>query len=379
MSRFEIHVCMVSGQAAPNLLPLLDDEMRPQAVALLVTPPMRERAEYLKQVIMPRGIRVVIYALEKPDDFDGIQEVLLNILAENEGKRMALNATGGTKWMAMAAQEVFRSNNQPIFYVDVDTDQVLFLGEGKTPPHPLSQCIDIANYLAVYGYRIIHEEKPDLLPAWRELCQELVLNTVAWEMALGYLNYVASEAEEKNTLRVSLEKLGNQPVYLDTLIRECHKAGLIRGKGLDVIEFVDANARRFCNGGWLEAYASRLLGELRGEKVLQESPHLNITVQGGNSKNEVDVAFMARNRLHIIECKTKRMQGEQSGQAGAETVYKLDSLSELGGLGTKAMLVSYRKLRKADAQRAKDLRIKVVEGAQLITLKEQLRNWIKSR
>lgn len=376
---FDIHVCMVSGQAAPNLLPLLDAEMKPKKIILLVTPQMEQKAGFLKEVVMPRGIQVEIRKLESADDFAGIQDLLLELLAENENQRIALNVTGGTKWMAIAAQEVFRSNKQPVFYVDVDTDRVLFLADESIPPHTLSQRIDFANYLKVYGYRVNQEEKPSLQPEWRDLVQELVLHTIEWEKALGYLNRVASDAEGRNSLKLNLNEFGDQPVYLDALFRECHRAGVTKSSSLSSIEFASSDARRFCNGGWLEVYVSRLLGELRGDGLLQDPPHLNIQVQTGNSHNEIDVAFMARNRLHLIECKTKRMSGDRTGQAGVETVYRLDSLSELGGIGTKSMLVSYRKLRNADRQRATDLRIKVVEGPDLINLKDHLRRWINGR
>jgi len=85
---------------------------------------------------------------------------------------------------------------------------------------------------------------------------------------------------------------------------------------------------------------------------------------------------MARNRLHLIECKTKRMAGKGTTEVATDTVYKLDSISDLGGLGTRSMLVSYRQLKEADRQRAKDLRIKVVQGTQIQQLKSQLREWI---
>lgn len=377
MSEFDIHVCLVSGQAAPNLLPLLDETMKPQKVLLLVTPEMKEKAGNLKAVIQPRGIQVEIYELNAADDFSAIQEMLLTILVENDDKKIALNATGGTKWMAMAAQEVFRANNLPIFYVDVATDKVLFLGSNAIPHH-LSQRIDIENYLKVYGYQILDQESISLLPEWRELCDQLVINSVTWEMALGYLNKVASEAENKKTLKINLKDMGNQPVYLDALLRACCDAKVTKSSSLEMLEFTSTEARQFCNGGWLEIYVCRVLGELRGDGLLQDTPRLNMQVKGKSSPNEIDVAFMANNRLHIIECKTKRLAGSHTGQAGAETVYKLDSISELGGLGTRAMLVSYRKLRPADSQRAKDLNIKVVEGPQILTLKTTLRGWIKT-
>ena len=86
---------------------------------------------------------------------------------------------------------------------------------------------------------------------------------------------------------------------------------------------------------------------------------------------------MARNRLHLIECKTKRMAGKGTEDVTTDTVYKLDSISDLGGLGTKSMLVSYRQLKAADRQRARDLRIQVIQGEQIQQLKTYLRDWIQ--
>lgn len=55
---FDVQVCMVSTQAAPNLLPLLDDELKPKEVILLVTEAMKEKANQLQATIRPTGIKV---------------------------------------------------------------------------------------------------------------------------------------------------------------------------------------------------------------------------------------------------------------------------------------------------------------------------------
>lgn len=377
MSNFDTHVCLVSAQAAPNLLPMLDESLKPRNVVLLVTPQMEQKGQWLADVIRPRGIKVDICKLDTAANFDAIQEILMEILGNVPNDRIALNATGGTKWMAIAAQDIFRMNNSPVFYVDAETDRVMFLG-GNNPPHTLTQRIDIENYLRTYGYHIVHEDKSGLPVALRDLCEQMVLHVTEWESALGHLNRLASEGEEKKSLRVAISDATRLPIYFDRLLGECHAAGVITNKDMQSVIFADDNARKFCNGGWLEAYVNRLLGELRQEGLLQDSPRLNMEVKAGDTRNEIDVAFMAKNRLHIIECKTKRFSGQLAGQAGAETVYKLDSLSELGGIGTKAMLVSYRKLRPADRQRAQDLRIRVVESQQIQQLKALLKSWINA-
>lgn len=381
MAHFKTHYCMVSGQAAPNLLPLLDEVMKPDKVVLLVTPQMRANAQWLEQVIRPRGIKVVQQPLDLVDDFSVMQEQLMSVIEQEPAEEIALNATGGTKWMAIAAQEVFRMNGSAVFYVKVEDDKVLFLDSDR-PAHTLSQRIDLKSYIQSYGYDFRDKGQVTGLPQnLRELCQQMILNVNEWQGAIGNLNLLASEAQSKNSLRIKAAEIPKHPdSHLDTLLDACHQAGVIReGSSRGQVVFTDEDARTWANGGWLEDYVNAQLNALKGEGVIQDSPRLNLHIhrQGETSHNEVDVCFMARNRLHLIECKTKRMSGKKTEGVATETVYKLDSISDLGGLGTKSMLVSYRKLTSADEKRAKDLRIRVVQGGQLLNLKSLLRDWIQ--
>jgi len=380
MAKFKTHFCMVSQQAAPNLLPLLDVTMKPEKVVLLVTPEMQKQADYLEQVIKPRGIKVVQQPLTVIDDFSAMQEQLMAMVESEPKEEIALNATGGTKWMAIAAQEVFRMNGSTVFYVKAKDDKVLFL-DGDPASHDLSQRIDLKNYIQAYGYEFRGKNQfTGLPPNQRDLCERLVLKVEQWQGAIGQLNLLASTAEDRKTLSLQLNAaLKYTDPQLSVLLAECAEAGLLRNKVDDHIHFTDEAARSWANGGWLESYVTSKLNELKGEAVIQDSPRANLHIHrvGATSHNEVDVCFMARNRLHLIECKTKRMAGKGAAEGTKDTVYKLDSLSDLGGLATKSMLISYRKLTPADKQRAKDLRIRVIQGAQLQQLKPLLRDWIK--
>lgn len=381
MNRFKTHFCLVSQQAAPNLLPLLDNEMRPEKVVLLVTEQMEKQADYLERVIRPRGIKVVHRQLRIIDDFDAMENELIDLIDNEPADEIALNVTGGTKWMAITAQEVFRSYGAAVFYVKVEDDKVLFLGDDPAS-HILSQRIDLNSYIKAYGYEFREHSQPrGLSQNLREVCEQLVLKVDAWQGAIGQLNLLASEAEAKKTLVFRLSSTVPRPdAELMNLIGECEMGGILQRTSEDRWSFSDENSRAWANGGWLESYVNSRLNELKGEAVIQDSPHLNLQINriGSPSHNEIDVCFMARNRLHIIECKTKRMAGKGRVDATTETVYKLDSISELGGLGTKSMLVSYRRLGPADEQRANDLGIKVVQGAKIQQMKAILREWIVS-
>src|SRR5690554_5534748 len=229
--QFKTHFCLVSAQAAPNLLPLLDAAVKPEKVVLLVTPQMKDKADYLAAVIRTKGVKVEQQEFIVSDDFDAMQERLLELIAAEsaEPEQIALNATGGTKWMAIAAQEVFRLNDSPVFYVDVDQDQVLFVDKNRAS-HKLTESIKLNNYIQAYGYEKREPTKPTgLKPELRDLCQQLVLRVGDWQQALGQLNWLASEAQNKNPLSVHVQDtLRRQPQdpQLPALLREFEHAGI---------------------------------------------------------------------------------------------------------------------------------------------------------
>ena len=105
-------LCLVSAQATPNLTPALDPATRPRRVILLVSPDMHAKAEWLEQVLRPRGVRVDRWPIDDAWDVEGVQSRLLELLDRErdamEAGAIALNATGGTKPMSIAAYEVFR-------------------------------------------------------------------------------------------------------------------------------------------------------------------------------------------------------------------------------------------------------------------------------
>lgn len=132
--------------------------------------------------------------------------------------------------------------------------------------------------------------------------------------------------------------------------------------------FSNEEARFFANGGWLEWHLHRELCALKAECGIQYMA-LGLQLQHGGGKNELDVAILARNSLYIVECKTRNFK--QNDKA-SDAIFKLDSLSKLGGLRTKGILVSYRPLNDADKGRAAELGIKTIAGLELQRLREKL-------
>lgn len=386
--KIDIHVCLVSQQATPNLAPILATEFRPREVILMVSQQMQQQADALESVLKKYGVTCTQVAIIDPYDISKMTEQFLDLVAQRETESIGLNVTGGTKPMAIAAQEAFRLADKPVFYVNPETNAIQFLSPG-TAPLLLPCKMKIDDYLSAHGYGVVGDlqRQSKGSAALTRLTETLALNVMPFGRAIGTMNFLANQAELKDDrrgrevyrpcLEVEVDASTLQDESWLKLAELFAGAGVLKLAGSKLC-FTDIDTRFYANGGWLEDHVfgiTRSLNPLNLQDVA-----LNMRVKNsfgtGHAENEIDVALLARNRLHLIECKTRNFRRE--GTHGAEALYKLDSLAALGGLNTRCMLVSYRELGRADKQRAKDLKVKTVEAHQLRDLKNQLQSWIAS-
>jgi hypothetical protein len=373
--KFDIHVCLVSKQPTPNLTPVMDPAFRPKSVILMVSNEMRKTAEALKAVYKKYQVGVTQEVVSDPYDFEPMIKQYATILSRHQDDSICLNVTGGTKVMAMAAQTAFQIFDKPIFYVNVETNEIQFM---KTPylKIPSIGKLTIDDYLVAHGYDVIGELKRSMpvSQAHRDLTRTLVLNIGSFSKSIGRINALAQLAEINKSLMVPLDETDNKNENLIRLLSSFSQAGVLNVAPKN-ITFIDENARFYANGGWLEEFVFNTVKEI----TTQDSA-VDVEVQkhdGEHSKNQIDVMVLAKNRLHLIECKTSNLLRE--GEHGTEALYKLDSLTALGGLNTRNMLVSYRPLKDTDLQRAKDLKIKVISEGELSNLKNLIESWLKGK
>jgi len=303
---YGIHVCLVSQQATPNLIPALDSRTRPHEVVLVVSPDMQERANWLSQAFLARGIRVSDCPVADAWGIACVQDALLDLLARREGEALALNVTGGTKPMAMAAQEVFRASGHSVFYVHPERNEIIPLWPRRESIR-MEDRVEISEYLAVHGFRELSRDATEFTDGHYLLCDE-------W-------------------------------------VKEVERFGESLRRVARVI------------GGLREALGSHDVAR-----------SLRVESRGG-VRNEIDVAFLSQNRLFLVECKSRRMHGDAQDGPGPETLYKLDSLTALGGLNTRGLLVSYQPVDDWDRKRARELRIKIVQAGELRNLAKHVREW----
>ncbi len=299
-----VHVCLVSAQAAPNLLPALDPELKPKEVVLLVSQKMRAAADALSMVFKELGIRTDLIPLEDEHSSRVIEETLLQIASEREGEEILLNLTGGTKLMALVAQQtVAQEENWRSFYVDVDTDVVVWLD--KTPGKKLAEQLRLRHYLKSYGFDLSDSpERPQITHEQRNLMQTLITQIGSLEKPLTQLNWLTQQAEDKKQLKITMDTQQADSRSLEALLRHFAEAGFLQVNG-NTISYADETARNFVKGGWLELYTYSCVVDVTGETGIRDKAAGLEVMSKEGVKNEMDIAMMVRNRLFVIECKKR--------------------------------------------------------------------------
>lgn len=367
------HLCLVSAQPIPNLTPALDKDFSPDKVILAVSPQMQEQAKHQEEVL--KRFKVPVEQLDLPDAYDisSLLDTFIRFLDAHEGEEILLNATGGTKPMAIAAQEAFRMAGLPVFYVHDRDDKIIWLDRQKAA-QDISTRMKLEPFLQAHGYTLDSCGIPgEIRKEWKSLAEEIVNFKDSDTRAVAALNAIAANAKESNKLEARLSKEAKG--VLGAILHKMYDAGVVKYYDDLKVEFSSEEARFFANGGWLEIYLNGCLSRIDG---LQDHT-VNMNVRTGSGvKNELDGAILYRNRLVLLECKT-RSYDSSSIQDITDALYKLDSLTALGGLRTSGIFISYFPLPDFILNRAKVLNIHVCHRDDIKRLPEFIKAKVISR
>ncbi len=159
------------------------------------------------------------------------------------------------------------------------------------------------------------------------------------------------------------------------------KAGLLRRLRGTEVEIPDRETADYLKGFWFEEYVYMAARSPDVDEVL-----LNVRGKWDAAgrkapKNEFDVLVSRKNRLFFMSCKTANPDRKETGGDGAvgkKYLYELDSLGDSAlGLFGKKMLVSARRIDDEYVRkRAEVMKIAVIDGSGIRTLKENLRQWL---
>ncbi len=391
MNAPSIHLCLVSERPLANLIPLL--QYRPDYVALGVSPTMKQPGENFRKLLISLGYsadRVISFAIPE-QGIEAIREAALQIEIDLQsrfpGYRIAYNATGGTKLMALAFAEFLSSGDNQVLYTDTDHDRIEFIYP-KPTSEAMQAVLGIEVYLRAHGKRLGRTASDDLL--WRERAQRrkalskwLAHHAEDLDNLFGALNCMAQKALEQNQRRGQPPRIvepqqhfSSRPwgIWLEALEKMkqsgCCQWGKTRPEDL---YFHDAEGAEYLNGGWLEEYVWHTVADAAPEECKAGAEFTDMAHPREDVRNELDCVAAHRNRLLLIECKTGKLD------QAAGVVYKLDSIAHDMGLFQQRLLVSARLLDDTTRARAQEKDIAIVEARGLRQLGETVKNWMENR
>ncbi len=331
--------------------------------------------EGLKAVLFSRGFQCQSVIVNF--DTEQLRQQFAQLLEQHQSDDLFFNASSGYKKIVLIGFEQFNAYGYPIFLVDKFTDELYWLqnrADQPTADHHLSHKIKINEYLKSFNTHILNEgsKTPEPL-ASRELTAWLIDHIESHDKVIGQLNYMAMMAGKDN--RFALDHHQVKDTKLLSVLDHFEAAGMLTLRGRK-LKFSDADSRFYCNGGWLENHVFALIYGMRKNRlhITDVAKGLRVVRHQGVVKNEIDVAAMSHNRLHVIECKTRKFSKSSDDNAAANSaIYRLDTLKTFaGGISGKAMLVSYQPLNRYSLSRAEDLGIYCCSFTQLKQLNHHL-------
>ena len=376
----KVHICLLSDQLLPNLIPILMD--KPHCVYLIVTEEMkaRDRHKRMQRLLRRENIESLVRYNAPSTGIDSIRKFAGKLAEEvkkdGENNTIVLNATGGTKLLSMGFMEVFRENLEgyllQVIYTDTQHQLIETLVPRGLEAKPMGNVLEIESYLAAQGMKLdsaLSDDDHWQLDVQRRsnLTEYLASHCVELGGFFGALNGLIHGSNNQhgalsangNALLHPRQKLNTAPRgnWRKTLNR-IQAEGLIFWDGDKEVTFSTIEAARYLSGQWLEEYAwlHATASELQDVSC---SAIGQWELQTGTAAptNEFDLLAVHGNRLLIVECKTGQKSLKEQ-----EVTTRLESLNRnAGGLFGSCLLLSARAITATMRKRCQSLGIHYLE------------------
>jgi hypothetical protein len=366
-------IAIASGQVDPIILPFVTEEIDCKHLVLLASPKIKADNTHtnIQAALSPKGVKTTVIDvpddLTTPENWEAFQQILEQIIAmpNVDQATTVFNANGGTKPMTLAAYEWFYNNDIPVFYIEKDQLNWLYDPTKSLSPISIAQGVDKNTFFGARGIQLKPTEQLTITREIKKLIDHWV--TRDQQKEIGEINYLASKAQKNDKLKVKINDSDGFKISENAkiMLEELEDIGLLKYKK-DTVEFTSNKAVQFVNGGWYEHYVQHLLQDInkhkfngKGDVILGHELYLNNPNSKTNVKNELDVIFLLKNQLFVFECKTVNYKNTEARIDDA--LYKLIAvLKSTHTLMSKGAIMSYRKIKQVDKERAEKLGVNVI-------------------
>lgn len=276
--------------------------------------------------------------------YEKICRTVLNRL--NHETKYCVNLAGGTRYMALAVQQVFEKFNSTFYYVQVDENlivQSIFddsIYDNDDIFYPIKHRMTIAEYLRA------HEITTDLEKYAHEPIRSEEEVTRFFKMFADdklsgddydTLELLRTKYRDKKKVCIQDAETSTNPQcpavpYLSDFLNHIRFIPSVNG-------ILNRNELEYLTGGWFEEYVYYQVKKRIKPQDIAVGIHI---ARNDNTyhRNELDVVFTKGNKLFVIECKT----GVQTYSMFNEIVYKVCAIKEaLLGVSCHSYIFSLKK------------------------------------
>ena len=377
-TRMEIgmHLLSFVGRIVGDIVtPALDRRFRISAVTLFCTDDNAHETSHVADVVRRSRLPTNIETIGPNWDVDAVRERIRQFIAR-ASPRCLINLSAATPLQAAVAQQIAFAHNVPTFVIHPDEDTLIWL---TTPPteHPkqntnVAETLTLESYFALFGYKLADRKYSigGRDSAREKLAGQLVQIASRLPQSIRALNAAGANLDPDH---VSRQSIGSEHAILRRLLFDSGIAEVLADGRID---FRDNETRFFLCGGWLEVWLLAQAAALAGEFPVQDAASGVRIVSHEGVANEYDLAMLINNHLYLVECKTVLPKNQKG--LGMDLLFKLDSVSRLGGLQAQAMLVTLGIPSYAEQNRAELQELELIDGRELLQIRERLHDWIQA-
>lgn len=371
------HVALVSHHPMPTLGPLLDPSLGCQKAILVAG---RERAAYADHqaaVLERHGMPVRVETVRDAYDLDTLREDLALMLPTEEP--VAINVTGGSKLMSIAAHLTAEQFGHAAYYIHLHEDSVRWLNRDWAP-HPVADRIRLKDYLLAIGLEADHPGHKPFHGDIHGLAEEIAHNERLHRQVVEFVRlFKQPNGQAAGSYRFNRR----QRKRLGHLEAELRATGLGRWEDPAAdqsrFRFTHEQGMNFVDGTWLEFYAEACVTRLASQSALLHDVARGLLVRKRSGDlidpitNELDVTFLFDNALYLIECKS----GKQDRIVN--DLHRLETLrDQLGGIRGRALLLALQPPGAGNQRRAAAMGIHLCVGYEALgQLEGLIADWLE--
>ena len=368
MKPFDIALHLIGEQNIPNYIAIRHLDAKQHL--LLATEKTAAIAKRLRYSLTEYDIKTQLIG----DAFQmkSLIEVFSALRKNYEGKRIALNVTGGTKLMAIALLHVFTNMpNRESFYIEAhERKELVHITKNKV--EPLKPCFEtVRAFITLQSDDHLSRSK-DIFPsetecslakAFRKYPHKEVQHIVADFGAL-------LQDKKKRTVIPEQKRIECEVKAFKLLDNSTEKTELQKLKD----RLTQEDFWRFLAGKWFEIYTYSCLQNASCLREKIRNLRLNVPLFFGETedeKQEFDLLYTDGFHLYILECKCKWLIKQ-------EDIQKLENLTQrYGGVFGRGVLISAVEQTDQNIREriSSSRNIILVDGARVERLATALQQW----